>query len=80
MKEFIEEFINYLAVERGLADNTLLAYRRDLNKYSAYLKKKKISDANKIKREHITDFMYAQKKKDLSSNSICRSLPHTLHH
>ena len=46
MKEDIEEFINYLAVERGLADNTLLAYRRDLNKYSAYLKKKNIKENN----------------------------------
>ena len=42
MNEHIEEFINHLAVERGLADNTLLAYRRDLKKYSAYLEKKNI--------------------------------------
>ena len=38
MNEFINEFINYLSVERGLANNTLLAYRRDLKKYSQYLK------------------------------------------
>ncbi len=74
MKEYIEEFINYLAVERGLADNTLLAYRRDLNKYSAYLATKKITDAKQIKRGHISDFMYDQKKKGLAANSICRSL------
>ena len=74
MTEYIEEFINYLAVERGLADNTLLAYRRDLKKYSAYLAKNGIKDAQKIKREHVTDFMYDQKKKGLMANSICRSL------
>src|SRR3989338_9022515 len=74
MKEHIEEFINYLAVERGLADNTLLAYRRDLNKYSAYLGKNNVNGAKGVKREHITDFMYDQKKNGLSANSICRSL------
>ena len=74
MKELIEEFINYLAVERGLADNTLLAYRRDLNKYSLCLVKKGIKDAEQVKREDISDFMYDQKKKGLSANSICRSL------
>ena len=74
MKEFIEEFINYLAVERGLADNTLLAYRRDLKKYSFCLAKKGIKEAKQVNREHISDFMYDQKKKGLSANSICRSL------
>jgi integrase/recombinase XerD len=74
MTEHIEEFINYLAVERGLANNTLLAYRRDLKKYSAYLAKKNIKDAKAVKREHITDFMYDQKKKGLSASSICRGL------
>jgi integrase/recombinase XerD len=37
MHDLIEGFINYLAVERGLADNTLLAYKRDLNKYTYFL-------------------------------------------
>ncbi len=74
MTQSVEEFINYLAVERGLANNTLLAYRRDLKKYSAYLAKKNIKDIKMIRREHVTDFMYDQKKKGLSSTSICRGL------
>lgn len=74
MKENIEEFINYLAVERGLADNTLLAYRQDLKKYSFFLSKKGIEGIQQIKRDHITDFMYDEKKKGLSANSICRRL------
>ena len=72
MKEFIDEFINYLAVERGLADNTLLAYRRDLNKYSVFMGKRGIKEAQKVRRDDITDFMYDQKKKGLSAGSICR--------
>ena len=45
MKEFIDEFMNYLSVERGLAKNTLLAYRRDLEKYIDYLSQKGIKTA-----------------------------------
>lgn len=74
MKEHIEEFINFLSVERGLANNTLLAYRRDLNKYALYLKKNGVEDSENIVRDNITEFMYVQKNDNISANSICRSL------
>ncbi|MCA9408997.1 MAG: site-specific tyrosine recombinase XerD [Candidatus Omnitrophica bacterium] len=74
MKEHIEEFLNYLAVERNLADNTLLAYRRDLNKYIELLNKDGIKTADSIRRDHVTNFMFDQKKKGLTTNSINRAL------
>lgn len=37
-KKLVEEFIALLRVERGLADNTLLAYRRDLQKLVEHAK------------------------------------------
>ena len=48
MPTHIEEFLNYLSVERGLAINTLDAYRRDLNKYTEVLESKKITDLNRV--------------------------------
>src|SRR3989338_3489028 len=74
MKEFIEEFMNYLSVERGLAHNTLLAYRRDLEKYVAYLDQKNISSPNRVARDMVTGYMFAEKQQGLSATSICRSL------
>lgn len=74
MTHYIEEFINYLSVERGLAENTLLAYRRDLKKYCLYLTEKRIENIGQIAYGNITDFMYDQKKKGLSPDSICRNL------
>ncbi|HLF17324.1 MAG TPA: site-specific tyrosine recombinase XerD [Candidatus Omnitrophota bacterium] len=74
MKHYIEEFIDYLAVERGLSQNTLLAYRRDLNKYISYLDHQGVKDLSYISRNHISNFMYDQKRQDLSTNSICRAL------
>ncbi len=74
MKEFIDEFINYLSVERGLAANTLFAYRRDLNKYFNYLSSLNIDSPERINKNSITSFMLAQKQKDMSVNSVSRSL------
>ncbi|MFA5059913.1 MAG: site-specific tyrosine recombinase XerD [Candidatus Omnitrophota bacterium] len=74
MKEFIEEFINFLSVERGLSNNTILAYRRDLTKYTQHLLKQNISSSDAVKRENITAYMHDQKEKNLSTSSICRSL------
>lgn len=34
----VERFLNYLIVEKGLSANTLEAYRRDIQKFSGYLK------------------------------------------
>ena len=43
-----EEFLNYLSVEKGLAQNTLDAYRQDLARYDTFLKKEKVSDWSKM--------------------------------
>ncbi len=74
MKAFIDEFLNYLSVERGLARNTLLAYRRDLEKYIEYLSQKSIKASNQVSREHVSNFMFDLKKHDMSATSICRNL------
>ena len=74
MKAFIDEFMNYLSVERGLAQNTLLAYRRDLDKYIDYLSPKGIKNAAQVKREHVSNFMFDLKKHAMSPTTICRNL------
>ena len=74
MEKFIEEFINYLAVERGLAQNTLLAYRRDLISYTRYVTDHGVESPDQIKREQVTSYMYDQKQKGISANSIARNL------
>ncbi len=74
MKTLIGEFINYIAVERGLAKNTLSAYTRDLDKYTGYLSESKIQKPDSISRDHVTRFMMVLKKNGMSPTSICRHL------
>ncbi len=74
MKEFIVEFMNYISVERGLAKNTLLAYQRDLVKYTDYLSLQGIKNASQVKREQVSNFMFDLKKHEMSATSIARNL------
>jgi integrase/recombinase XerD len=74
MKELVDEFLNYLSLERGLAKNTISAYRKDLEKYSAYLKVKNIGPVDKIKRSDINSFLMELKDKRLNASTISRNL------
>lgn len=69
-----EEFFNYLSVEKGLAVNTLLAYRQDFSSYQTFLKTKKISDWSKINRKVILEYLTDQRNRGLEAPSIARRL------
>ena len=75
MKDFVEEFLDYLLVERGLSKNTISAYRTDLYKYADYLAQKKNKfHLSEVSRDDVRDYMMSQKEKGLSGNSISRNL------
>ncbi|MFA5063741.1 MAG: site-specific tyrosine recombinase XerD [Candidatus Omnitrophota bacterium] len=74
MKELIDTFLNYLAVERGLSNNTIISYREDLNAYLDFIEKSNINTLSKISKNNITSFMFCQKEKGISVNSIARRL------
>ena len=38
MQPLVEEFLDYIVVEKGLAKNSVEAYRRDLVKFEGFLK------------------------------------------
>ena len=37
MQTQVDEFLDYLATEKGYSDNTLAAYRNDLTQFTQYL-------------------------------------------
>lgn len=45
LARLLDEHDSWLAVERGLASNSLSAYRRDLRRYAAYLRSRGLTDA-----------------------------------
>ncbi|MBM3244280.1 MAG: site-specific tyrosine recombinase XerD [Candidatus Omnitrophica bacterium] len=74
MKEFIDMFLNYISVERGLASNTIISYREDLESFMDFLKKHPPIQLSKTTRNDISNFMLQQKDRGLSSSSISRRL------
>jgi len=63
-----------MAVERGLAKNTVSAYQDDLLAYSDFLSKRSIDALSRTERNDIVNFMLFQKDKGISANSISRRL------
>lgn len=74
MKYLVDEFLDYLSVEKGLSQNTREAYGIDLGKFMAYLEKHGIRDIDKVSRTHITDYLMSEKEKGISPNSLSRNL------
>ena len=74
MKEFIDTFLNYLLVERGLSHNTIISYRKDLNVFVDFLNRHHIDALSKTTKNEVINFMLYQKDKGLVANSIARHL------
>jgi integrase/recombinase XerD len=74
MHELIDIFLNYLSVERGLSQNTMISYREDLNRYMDYLSRRHIDALSKTTKNDIVNFMLDQKDRGLSANSVARRL------
>lgn len=53
----IDRFVDHLVVERGLSDNTVQAYRRDLVRYGRHLTHRRVGDATEASEDDVTTFV-----------------------
>jgi integrase/recombinase XerD len=74
MNHYLDHYLNYLAVERGLANNTLDAYGRDLARYLDYLESQKIVALENISAAVVLRFLSHLKNAGLSPRSRARAL------
>lgn len=63
----INEYLEYLKIEKKLSDNTILAYQNDLKYYLKYIKKDKV---RKVSKEDVIRVIEELKKNNLDSKSI----------
>ena len=73
MLKIVQDFINYLKIERNLADNTVDAYRNDLERYSQFLLDRQISNPKLVSLSDIQDFINCLTELGLSASSLARN-------
>lgn len=74
MDELVREYIDYLKVERGLSENTLESYGRDLKQYLGYLKNHNVVMISDTTKTTIIAYLFYLQKRGKASATISRSL------
>jgi integrase/recombinase XerD len=73
MEAHVRSFLNYLRVEKGLSNNTIQAYRRDMEKFTEFAAQQELGSAD-VRREHVVDFLGSLHRQKLDSRSVARHL------
>lgn len=73
MEGHVREFLNCLRVEKGLSDNTIQAYRRDIQKFAAFAYERHL-DTPGITRSDIIDFLASLYQRQLDGRTVARHL------
>ena len=68
----VQDFYLYIASERALSKNTQEAYRRDLEKFVAYLIAVEINSFEKVTQSHLLHFLEGLQKKGYASSTLSR--------
>jgi integrase/recombinase XerD len=76
-----ERFLDHLAVERGVSDNTLFAYRNDLRRYASFLARRDIRRSADVNEATIRSFVasisastYGEDGRPYAATSVGRAL------
>ncbi len=70
MYELISEFISYIEIEKGLSENTSLAYRRDITSFADFCD----TEIANITKLHVNSFILYLRDENLTQSSISRKI------
>lgn len=75
LTDHLEDYFHFLRIERGLSENTLKSYKRDLNRYMQFMVNVLEIDLwDKVTRSDIIDFLGLLKDEGKSTSTISRSI------
>jgi integrase/recombinase XerD len=74
MDLLVDQYLNYLTVEKGLSDKTVEAYSHDLGRYTRFLLRQKISQVGAEDTELIIKHLIQLRNEGLSARSRARHL------
>ncbi|MBQ7537023.1 MAG: tyrosine recombinase [Rickettsiales bacterium] len=72
VKNAIEKFLDFIVLEKGLAQNTFESYRNDLNEFATFFAQKRISDIEKIDKKSILNYYKFLEKSAFSKATLQR--------
>jgi len=71
MEAAINEFIRFLATERGLSDNYQLSVQRSLESFAAWAGRERgVTEPAAVKLAHLSDYLASRKRSGLATGSI----------
>ncbi|MCY7626217.1 site-specific tyrosine recombinase XerD [Bacillus safensis] len=75
MNDQLSDFIHFMTVERGLSENTIVSYKRDLQNYLSFLMThEQLTDISDVMRLHIIHYLKQLKEEGKSSKTSVRHL------
>jgi len=72
--QFLAKYIEYLEIERGLSENTILAYKNDLHSFFDFIQSLGVMQIKDIQRGYINLFIQNLKNENLCAFSIARKI------
>ena len=75
MIQFSTDFLKVLKIEKGLAENSILSYKRDLAKYHAFISnRQRIDDITNVTQRNLRAYVRFLNAENISPNSIKRAI------
>lgn len=71
---FMSDFLDYIKIEKGLSQNSLEAYMRDINNFNDYLLNGKIDELKSINKTSVITYLVHLQRDGKSPSTISRSL------
>lgn len=72
--QILAQYLEYLEVEKGLSQNTVSAYRRDLSAFLDFCISLQADEIEKIERTHINSFVRTLREQNYSATSVMRKI------
>lgn len=74
MIEHCKSYLHFLALEKNASRNTIASYKLDLQRYLAFLERRRVRNVAGIRESHTAAFLSSLKEEGLSPRSITRAL------
>lgn len=74
MHHLIDEYLSFMAVEKGASRNTIDGYSRDLNRFAGFIEERGVHQISGIETEDVLSYLASLHGEGLAANSVNRAL------